>query len=139
MTEINKTIGVKIKNLRKGLGMSQMELAEKMNLSFQQIQKYEKGITRMPVERLKQLSDVLNVNVIFFFEQTDTFWKVSSPDTQYNSKETPEEFPPMLSKKEIIFLKLFRKIKNRKIKDGLLTQLKGIAALEKTTQKTDGP
>jgi transcriptional regulator with XRE-family HTH domain len=50
------------------VGMSQEKLGEKMGLTFQQIQKYEKGTNRIGASRLFQLSQILDVPVQFFFE-----------------------------------------------------------------------
>jgi transcriptional regulator with XRE-family HTH domain len=51
------------------LGMSQEKLGEKLGLTFQQIQKYEKGINRIGASRLFDLSQVLGVPVQFFYEE----------------------------------------------------------------------
>jgi transcriptional regulator with XRE-family HTH domain len=50
------------------IGMSQEKLGEKMGLTFQQIQKYEKGTNRIGASRLFQLSQIMDVPVQFFFE-----------------------------------------------------------------------
>jgi len=50
------------------LGMSQEKLAAGLGLTFQQIQKYEKGMNRMGSSRLQQAADILGVPVPFFFE-----------------------------------------------------------------------
>ncbi len=54
------------------VGMSQEKLGEKMNLTFQQIQKYEKGTNRIGASRLFQLSRILDVPVGYFFEEAYT-------------------------------------------------------------------
>jgi transcriptional regulator with XRE-family HTH domain len=53
---------------RRQRGMSQEKLAEALGLTFQQIQKYEKGTNRISASRLSQISDVLGVAVTFAFE-----------------------------------------------------------------------
>jgi len=53
---------------RRMLGMSQERLARQLGLTFQQVQKYEKGINRISAGRLQQLSEILDVPVSFFFE-----------------------------------------------------------------------
>ena len=50
------------------VGISQEKLGEALGLTFQQIQKYEKGINRMGASRLQQAADILGVPVPFFFE-----------------------------------------------------------------------
>lgn len=50
------------------LGMSQEKLGEALGLTFQQVQKYEKGTNRIGASRLQQISDILQVPVSFLFE-----------------------------------------------------------------------
>ncbi len=50
------------------LGMSQEKLGESLGITFQQIQKYEKGTNRVGASRLQNISGILNVPVSFFFE-----------------------------------------------------------------------
>ena len=54
------------------LGMSQEKLGEKLGLTFQQVQKYEKGINRIGASRLFDLAQVLGVSVQFFYEEAPT-------------------------------------------------------------------
>jgi transcriptional regulator with XRE-family HTH domain len=60
-------IGRKIRALRLERGLSQSGLAEGIGLTFQQVQKYEKGANRVSAGRLQQISDMLNVPVMFFY------------------------------------------------------------------------
>ena len=131
MTEIDKKIGTKIKRLRKGWGLSQIELAERISISFQQIQKYEKGTTRIPVFRLQQISEALGVNIAVFFEEGDQIFKVAGPTVKYGHKERTGDTHQFLDKQDITVLSLSRKIKNKKLKEGFLKQLRGIIELEK--------
>jgi transcriptional regulator with XRE-family HTH domain len=61
-------VGSRVRYRRMIVGMSQEKLGEKMNLTFQQIQKYEKGTNRIGASRLFQLSKILEVPVGYFFE-----------------------------------------------------------------------
>jgi transcriptional regulator with XRE-family HTH domain len=51
------------------LGMSQEKLAEALGLTFQQVQKYEKGVNRIGASRLLHIAGILDVNIEFFFER----------------------------------------------------------------------
>lgn len=66
---IDVHVGSRVRFRRMLLGMSQEKLAEKLGLTFQQIQKYEKGINRIGASRLFDLSQVLSVPVQFFYEE----------------------------------------------------------------------
>ncbi|MGF7157316.1 helix-turn-helix domain-containing protein [Bartonella heixiaziensis] len=59
-------IGKKIRFQRTMLGMSQKQLGSRLGVTFQQIQKYEKGLNRVSAERLKEIADLLNVPLSFF-------------------------------------------------------------------------
>lgn len=61
-------VGSRVRLRRMVIGMSQEKLGEKMGLTFQQIQKYEKGTNRIGASRLHQLSMIMDVPVGFFFE-----------------------------------------------------------------------
>jgi transcriptional regulator with XRE-family HTH domain len=61
-------VGSRVRLRRMVIGMSQEKLGEKMGLTFQQIQKYEKGTNRIGASRLYQLAQILDVPVQFFFE-----------------------------------------------------------------------
>jgi transcriptional regulator with XRE-family HTH domain len=62
-------VGARVRLRRMLLGMSQEKLGEHLGLTFQQIQKYEKGINRIGASRLYDLSKVLSVPVQFFYEE----------------------------------------------------------------------
>ena len=64
----DKHVGSRACMRRRMLSMSQTELAEAVGVTFQQIQKYEKGTNRISASRLLQISHVLQVPVSFFFE-----------------------------------------------------------------------
>lgn len=69
---IDKTIGDKIRTRRTTLGVTQMELGKALGMSFQQIQKYERGSNRVAASRIVQLAAALKVTPGWFFEGLDT-------------------------------------------------------------------
>ena len=66
----NKHLGGKLKLRRLALGLTQTKVAKAINVTFQQIQKYEKGTNGVSSIRLLQLSNYLKVPIHFFFEET---------------------------------------------------------------------
>jgi transcriptional regulator with XRE-family HTH domain len=66
---VDAHVGSRVRLRRMLLGMSQERLGESMGLTFQQVQKYEKGVNRIGASRLFQISKILDVPVQFFFEQ----------------------------------------------------------------------
>ncbi|HEX5779353.1 MAG TPA: helix-turn-helix transcriptional regulator [Xanthobacteraceae bacterium] len=65
---IDKHVGSRVRMRRMMVNMSQEKLGEKLGITFQQIQKYEKGTNRIGASRLQQIANVLGVPVGFFFE-----------------------------------------------------------------------
>jgi len=64
----DKHVGSRVRMRRMMLGMSQEKLGDALDLTFQQVQKYEKGTNRIGASRLQQISHILQVPVSFFFE-----------------------------------------------------------------------
>ncbi len=60
-------VGSRVRMRRKMMGMSQEKLGEKLGITFQQIQKYEKGTNRIGASRLQRISEILEVPVSYFF------------------------------------------------------------------------
>jgi transcriptional regulator with XRE-family HTH domain len=131
MTSINKTVGQKLYQMRKHHGLTQMELAEKVGISFQQIQKYEKDVTNISVRRLRQIADALGVNVAVLLEEEAKVAKLAEPRKAYISDAAWLEIASPLNKSETVLLKLFRRISNKKIQEGIIKQMRGIVELER--------
>lgn len=70
---IDKHVGSRVRMRRVLLGMSQEKLGEALNLTFQQVQKYEKGTNRIGASRLQQISKTLNVPPAYFFDGAPSF------------------------------------------------------------------
>ena len=66
---VDAHVGSRVRLRRMLLGMSQERLGESMGLTFQQVQKYEKGVNRIGASRLFQISKILDVPIQFFFEE----------------------------------------------------------------------
>ena len=71
-------VGQRIRARRMAKGMSQTDLGDLLGVTFQQVQKYEKGVNRVGAGRLVRVADALDVPVSFFFGATD----VGSADTR---------------------------------------------------------
>ena len=67
-SSIDKHVGRRVRMRRQLLAMSQQKLGAALGLTFQQVQKYEKGTNRIGASRLQQISQILQVPVAFFFE-----------------------------------------------------------------------
>ena len=76
---IDVYVGSRVRLRRLMIGMSQEKLGKEVGLTFQQIQKYEKGVNRIGASRLFQLSQVLDVPIQFFFQDAPAEGGVASP------------------------------------------------------------
>ena len=77
----NIHLGRKLRLRRLSLGLTQTKVAQAINVTFQQIQKYEKGTNGVSSNRLMQLSQFLKVPIIYFFEDFKDFKDLSSSET----------------------------------------------------------
>ena len=65
---IDRHVGARVRMRRMLIGMSQEKLGEALGLTFQQVQKYEKGANRISASRLQQISEALNTPLAYFFK-----------------------------------------------------------------------
>ena len=77
----SKDIGEKVRSLRKHAGLTQEKLAELVEVSYQQIQKYEAGSTKLNTDKLQQVANALKVPASAFFEE-DTYEKSPLSDRE---------------------------------------------------------
>ena len=77
----NKHLGSKLKLRRLALGLTQTKVAKAINVTFQQIQKYEKGTNGVSSSRLLQLSQFLKVPINYFYEDYKDFKDLKLDDT----------------------------------------------------------
>ncbi len=76
---IDVHVGTQLKLRRSLLGLSQERLADELGITFQQVQKYEKGLNRIGASRLWDLAQVLGVSVAYFYENLDENTRNKSP------------------------------------------------------------
>ena len=70
VSPVDVRVGRRLKERRNALGITQENLADGVGLTFQQIQKYEKGANRISASRLQQFANILKIEVTWFFEGT---------------------------------------------------------------------
>lgn len=82
----SKEIGAAIRARRKELGLSQEQLAEKVGVSYQQIQRYENGSSMLNVENFQRIAKILNIPMAYFFTLSQE-QVVAEPPLPYESRE----------------------------------------------------
>lgn len=133
---IDVHVGNRIRLRRKVLGMSQEQLAEKLGLTFQQVQKYERGMNRVGASRLWDLSVVLDAPIIFFFHGLTKEQLENSPAAINGKKVENVEanYDPMYDDEIVQLMTAFRKIKNPALKESLKN---AVLAASKTVYKDE--
>jgi transcriptional regulator with XRE-family HTH domain len=86
---IDKHVGSRVRMRRMMLSMSQEKLGGALGLTFQQVQKYEKGTNRIGASRLQQISHILQVPVAFFFEGAPSFHPLTGDGAAEGLGEAP--------------------------------------------------
>jgi len=114
-------IGERIRYYRTDRGLTQNQLAEKINVSFQQIQKYENGHTNISVNRLMQLAEALKISPSSLILSDEKLYLQESGDGRYG---------PELSTEEKTILSLFKRVKSKKTRDTLLDLLRCLTEAE---------
>jgi transcriptional regulator with XRE-family HTH domain len=125
LNSIDKHVGSRVRMRRLMLGMSQSKLGDELGITFQQVQKYEKGTNRMGASRLQHISDILQVPVPFFFEGAPHV----PGQTTGNGAAPPSpayvtEF--LASSDGLALTKAFMRIKKRELRRGIVALVEGI-------------
>ncbi len=140
---IDVHVGNRIRLRRTLLGLSQEKLASLLGLTFQQVQKYERGMNRVGASRLWDIGKVLEVPIGFFYEDMDKEVANQSPRMFSIPDSTPTELAeekgtidldPMHRQETIELVKAYYKIGNRKAAKHMFDL---IVAMSKTTYNNE--
>jgi transcriptional regulator with XRE-family HTH domain len=125
---IDKHVGSRVRMRRMMLSMSQEKLGGALGLTFQQVQKYEKGTNRIGASRLQQISNILQVPVAFFFEGAPTFHPQSEGMSEAPSPTYVAEF--LATADGLALTKAFMEIKEAKLRRRIVDLVEEIAGRE---------
>jgi transcriptional regulator with XRE-family HTH domain len=89
-TLVDAYVGSRIRDRRDDLRLSQSELGQKADLSFQQVQKYERGANRISASRMHQFANILGVSIPYFFDGLDETASATeaNPDSSVATRES---------------------------------------------------
>ena len=116
--------GARIRLRRVEMKISQSELADKLGVSFQQVQKYEKGVNRVGAARLQQVATALDVPVTFFFDD-DGLGKRAS-----DGKREVESLLFLDSSFSLRLLRAYASVKSQAVQRQFVSLIESIAANE---------
>jgi transcriptional regulator with XRE-family HTH domain len=110
----DRHVGSRVRMRRMMLGMSQEKLGDALSLTFQQVQKYEKGTNRIGASRLQQIAHFLQVPVSFFFEGAPDLPGGAAGMTEAPSPSYVSDF--LASSEGLALTKAFMRIKDPKLR-----------------------
>jgi transcriptional regulator with XRE-family HTH domain len=122
---IDSYVGSQVRMRRQLLGLSQERLADQIGVTFQQVQKYEKGMNRIGASRLQRIAEVLNTSPSFFFQQ-DPNEPLSLAGLDLTVTADPvAEF--LQSKEGLALNKAFMKITDMHLREKIVALVKAMA------------
>lgn len=131
---IDTHVGSRVRLRRTMLGMSQEKLGEALGITFQQVQKYEKGSNRIGASRLQNIADVLSVPVSYFFEDAPGTSPTPRGALEENSSDYVVDF---LSTAEGLQLnRAFVKIADPKVRKRVIDLVRSLADSNDEPQKS---
>lgn len=136
-------IGKRIRMRREMLGLSQEKLSKMLGITFQQVQKYERGMNRIGGSRLWDISRILDVEIGFFYEEMDTNTRQNSPRHYIlNVKKLKDEekeitaYDPMTCRLNCKMITLLERINNRKAAKSLYMLAASLASSKLESDKS---
>lgn len=124
--EVDRHVGSRVRMRRMLLGMSQEKLGDALGLTFQQVQKYEKGTNRISASRLQHIAGILGVTIDYLYEG-------SAPDATapgFAEGDAPGYQADMMSVEGLKLLRAFHEIQDVKVRRRLLDLVVALAGTE---------
>ena len=120
-------VGRRVRQRRTLFGLSQEKLGEAVGLTFQQIQKYERGANRISASRLYELSQVLDVTVPFFFEDMPP--EISGKKSVLgHSDGIHTEFDPLTKRETLELVRAYYRIKDPNVRKSMCALIKSLSS-----------
>ena len=127
---IDVHVGNRIRLRRTLLGISQAALADALGLTFQQVQKYEKGANRVSSSRLLDMANVLDVTVSYFFEEMAAGVSEQTPSNLMSAKKLPaieQEKDPMARRETLELVRAYYRIEDPAVRKRIAELTKAVS------------
>ncbi len=125
---IDAHVGKRLRVRRKLLSMSQTKLGDAVGLTFQQIQKYERGANRIGASRLFEFSEILSVPISYFFEDMPDDVKASTRIDEPRSQAIETAIlDPMLEPDSVALIQAYSQIENASVRKMLFNLAKALS------------
>lgn len=124
-------VGSRVRLRRTLLGLSQDKLARAIGVSFQQLQKYERGTNRISASRLYALSKVLGVGISWFFEDAPSTSKRRAPaaEPRAPANEPALEQDPMTANETVKLVRAYYMIEDPKVRKKILHMVRAVSPI----------
>ena len=124
--KVDQYVGSKIRQRRGGVGLTQEQLAEALDISYQQIQKYETGANRVSAGRLYQIAQILGVDINYFFDDM--------PDGHFTVDPSQGGAP---NRSVIELVRNFNAIEDDSIQGAILSLVRSLAGASGADQESE--
>ncbi|MCL4134975.1 UNVERIFIED_CONTAM: hypothetical protein GTU68_006850 [Idotea baltica] len=121
---IDRVVGQRVRWRRRELKLTQEKLGELLSLTFQQVQKYEKGVNRVSAGRLYEIASVLGVPITYFYEGAEDFVERE----QAQVAEGDEVHAPMMNSETLDLIAAFQKIEDGALRKSILNTVRAAAS-----------
>lgn len=121
-------VGQRLRVRRSLLGLSQEKLAEAVGLTFQQVQKYERGLNRISAGRLYQFSKILDIPVSYFYEQLGTNTSQAGPGLADNDQEGFISGDLLENKETLDLIRVYYSIEDKETRKDIMRFIKSMAS-----------
>lgn len=122
---IDRIVGQRVRWRRRDLKITQEQLAEMLGLTFQQIQKYEKGVNRVSAGRLFEIAGALGVPVAYFFEGAEDLLE---PAAAALAEDEDTRLAPQITGETLELIAAFQKIEDAALRNSLLNAVRAAAS-----------
>ena len=132
LNPVDLHVGAKVKTRRLMMGLSQEELATAIGVTFQQVQKYERGTNRISVSRLVEISRALKVPMDYFLESTAAVGGTAKKPAQRGVSDVKQtafaDSDPMTKRDVVELVRAYQAIKTPALKKQLLEMAKALSS-----------
>lgn len=124
-SDIDRIVGQRVRWRRRELKLTQEKLGELLDLTFQQVQKYEKGVNRISAGRLYEVASVLGVPVTYFYDGAEDHL---SNERRLVAEGDETSTAPVISGETLELIAAFQKIQNAALRRSILSTVRAAAS-----------
>jgi len=125
--DVDAYVGKRLRLRRTMMGLSQEAVAKAVGITFQQVQKYEKGVNAMNARRLVEFAHFMNVPVAYFFDGLDAETSAKTAGGLSETSETFEHGSPVSDRESLEMMKAFKRIGEQSVRKRLSDLVRAIA------------